>query len=225
MSKDLTTYLFYGAVITGVILRIIAMVFYAGVRNVKVNLTPSQVLGMLEKETKSVYRINLIHKPRFSPIYAYSESLNIQTGELTLGCEEDSDAIYDICAVIHGYFVHKSASIKRSHYNFSKIMSVCVGIFSVISLILAVTGKDNGDVSMMINAMSIYLVTFLCTVITSDFDIIATIDSLSYIKTHNIFGVNYYYARRVLLGYFFHKVSRAAAVILLPASVIMGLFL
>ncbi len=214
------------SLIAGIILRIISIGIFLNVRNRQIKMNPSEVLRFIDKDNKSVFKIDIIYKRRPTPFYAYSENLNIQTNELTLNCEEDTTSLYSACAVIQKYFAYKSASVKRAHYNFSKIMSFCIGLFSVVSIFLVSLGNNVSDESMMISGMMVYAVTFLCSVITTDFDLFASLDSIRYINENKgIFSVNHYYAKRVFLGYIFHKLSRAAAVLFLPASVIMGFLL
>ena len=218
--------LFGVALVSGIIMRVVSVVNYLSVRNKDIDMTPSDVHGILSMNDKSVYRMNIVYKKRHTPFYAYSEPLNIQANELTLNCDEGDNDIYSACAVIQKYFIYQSAVIKRAHYNFSKIMSFFVGLFSVVSMFLASYGYNFSDEGIMINGMLIYIVTFLCGIVTSDFDVFACIESIRYIKKNgSIFTVNYYYARRILYGYVLHKLSRASAFMFFPVSMFVGMIM
>lgn len=225
-NTSLIKILFYAAIASGVVMRILAMYFFVSAKNKTITLTPLEVLSTVSRDDKSIYRMKLVYKNKKSPVYGYSENLNIQTDEMTLGCPEGEKSLYGACAVIQKYFIYKSAVIKRAHYNFSMIMSFFVGLFSVVSVFIASLGNNISDITMMTNGMLIYLVTFLCSAITSDFDVIAAIEAMKFIeKNRGIFSVNHYYARRIFIGYILHKLSRASAMLLFPAAVYIGIFM
>ncbi|MBR6801850.1 MAG: hypothetical protein IKM61_08880 [Eubacteriaceae bacterium] len=226
MDQNTLRIIFYAVLLAGIILRIIAMGIFLSVRNVTMPINIRQVYDILSREEKSLYLPEVIFKAGRSIFYAYSEPLNIQTNEMTMKCGEDSVRIYDAATLTQRFFLFRSASIKRAHFNFSRIMSFFIGLFSVVSLFIVSLGSNLSDMALMQNGMMIYLVTVLCSIVTSDFDIFASLDAVRYIENNRaLFSVNHYYAKRVLYGHILHKLSRAHAVFLLPAGVIIGLFL
>ncbi len=222
-NNTLISTVFFVMLISGVVMRVISIYNFLSVRNVKISMTPTQVLSYISKDDKSIYRMSVEYSKRRTPFYAYSESLDAGSGVLTIKGEEDT-SLYSACAVIQKYFTHKSATIKRAHYNFSKIMSFFIGLFSVLSVFIASFGYNFSDNTLMTSGMMIYIVTFLAGIVTSDFDIVSAVESMRFIeKNKGIFSVNHYYAKRIFMGYIFHKLSRAVGWMFFPVSLFVGM--